>query len=289
MREHQPGVVVDFESVPKSARRISQHFIHDLAAALHATNLKLMVALPAADWSYDYKYFAAQADAIILMNYDFHWPTSDAGPDRSAGLVRAQHRQHDQACARRKKCDGHRELRLRLAGKIQERSASRGAGRDVPAGRGDGRGIANRTSPSIPTRSIRTIPTTTNKNQIHNVWMLDGVTAYNELRAAERAGVRGTALWRLGMEDPSIWSIWDATHPDDAIRAQARGNSAGLRLDSRRRRRYLADHRDAAKRPAHFRLRRGQRHHRRRKLSKLSAFLAHRADGRGAAESRADL
>ena len=58
------------------------------------------------------------------------------------------------------------------------------------------------------------------QNQVHNVWMLDGVTAYNELRAAERAGVRGTALWRLGMEDPSIWSIWDATHSTDAIRAK---------------------------------------------------------------------
>ena len=49
-----------------------------------------------------------------------------------------------------------------------------------------------------------------------DVWMLDGVTAYNELRAAERVGVQGTALWRLGSEDPSIWSIWDVTRPDDA-------------------------------------------------------------------------
>ena len=57
-------------------------------------------------------------------------------------------------------------------------------------------------------------------NRVHTVWMLDGVTAYNELRAAERAGVRGTALWRLGMEDPSIWTIWDATHADDATRAK---------------------------------------------------------------------
>ncbi len=39
-----------------------------------------MVALPAADWSYDYKYFGSQADAIILMNYDFHWPASPPGP-----------------------------------------------------------------------------------------------------------------------------------------------------------------------------------------------------------------
>src|SRR5271169_3458686 len=78
--EHQAGIVVDFESLPKSSQMDFQHFTHDLAADLHAGNLKLMVALPAADWSYDYKYFASQADAIILMNYDFHWPSSAPGP-----------------------------------------------------------------------------------------------------------------------------------------------------------------------------------------------------------------
>ncbi|MBI4164271.1 MAG: polysaccharide deacetylase family protein, partial [Acidobacteria bacterium] len=52
------------------------------------------------------------------------------------------------------------------------------------------------------------------------VWMLDGVTGYNQLRAAELLGVRGTALWRLGAEDPSLWFIWDATHPSDSVRAQ---------------------------------------------------------------------
>jgi cellulose synthase/poly-beta-1,6-N-acetylglucosamine synthase-like glycosyltransferase/peptidoglycan/xylan/chitin deacetylase (PgdA/CDA1 family) len=58
------------------------------------------------------------------------------------------------------------------------------------------------------------------KNHVHNVCLLDGVTAYNELRAAEREGARGTALWRLGSEDPSIWSIWDVTHPDDDSRSR---------------------------------------------------------------------
>src|SRR5258708_7964789 len=32
----------------------------------------------------------------------------------------------------------------------------------------------------------------------HEVWLLDAATAYNEMRAAERSQVRGTALWRLG-------------------------------------------------------------------------------------------
>ena len=62
---------------------------------------------------------------------------------------------------------------------------------------------------------------------MHTVWMLDGVTAYNELRASERAGVRGTAMWRLGMEDPSMWDIWDATHADDATRAKLQDVPAG--------------------------------------------------------------
>jgi hypothetical protein len=57
-------------------------------------------------------------------------------------------------------------------------------------------------------------------NVDHEVWMLDGITAYNEMRAAERAGVQGTAMWRLGQEDQSIWNIWDATRPTDAIRAK---------------------------------------------------------------------
>jgi len=48
--------------------------------------------------------------------------------------------------------------------------------------------------------------------------MLDGVTLYNELRASERLGVQGTALWRLGSSDTSLWPIWDATRADAADR-----------------------------------------------------------------------
>ena len=55
-------------------------------------------------------------------------------------------------------------------------------------------------------------------NHVHQVWMLDAVTAYNQLRASERLGVQGTMLFRLGHSDTSIWPIWDATRPDDAMR-----------------------------------------------------------------------
>ena len=215
--QHDPGVVVDFEEVPQSSQENFQHFIHDLALSLHAAGLKLMVALPAADWSYDYKYFASQADAIILMNYDFHWPSSAPGP------VVAQDwfvRNIDNI------------LKLVPPEKIVMGIANYGY--DWPAkSKSDPNPVAqavtfqqavitaveSESDIDFDGDSLSPHYSYEDENKVvHNVWMLDGITAYNELRAAERKHVQGTALWRLGMEDPSIWDIWDATRPDDAIR-----------------------------------------------------------------------
>ena len=43
--------------------------------------------------------------------------------------------------------------------------------------------------------------------QKHNVWFLDAVTAYNEIHAADVYQPAGYAIWRLGSEDPSLWSV----------------------------------------------------------------------------------
>ena len=194
-----------------------QDFIHELSVALHARNLKLMVALPAADWSYDYKYLGSQVDAIILMNYDFKWSTSEPGPVAPQDwFVR------------------NIENMVKLVPPEKLVMGIANYGYDWPAkSKKDPHPVAQAVTfqqgvvTAVESESDMLFdPDTLNlhysyedeKNRVHNVWMLDAVTAYNELRAAERAGVQGTALWRLGMEDPSIWNIWDATHADDATR-----------------------------------------------------------------------
>ena len=217
--EHEPGIVVDFESLSETSMDDFQNFIHDLGTALHAKNLKLMVALPAADWSYDYKYIASQSDAIILMNYDFHWPTSAPGPiapqdwfvrdiDNILKIVPADkivmgigNYSYDWPAKTK-----HLPHPVALGETFQQAVVTAA----------ESEAYIDFDNDSLnPHYSYED-----DNNQVHNVWMLDGVTAYNELRAAERAGVRGTALWRLGMEDPSMWDIWDTTHPDDATRAE---------------------------------------------------------------------
>ena len=217
--EHQPGIVVDFESLPQSSQQDFQAFIHDLSVALHGRNLKLMVGLPAADWSYDYKFFAAQADAIILMNYDYRWSSSAPGPiapqdwfvrniDNMVKLVPPE------------------KLVMGIANygydwPAKTKSNPHPVAQAITFQQGVMTAVESESDILLDPDSLNLHYSYDDDNNLaHNVWMLDGVSAYNELRAAERAGVQGTALWRLGMEDPSIWSIWDATHADDATRAK---------------------------------------------------------------------
>jgi peptidoglycan-N-acetylglucosamine deacetylase len=217
--EHQAGIVVDFESLPASSQKDFQAFMHDLGADLHARNLKLMVGLPAADWSYDYKYFAAQSDAIILMNYDYRWSSSAPGPIAPQDWFE---RNIDNM------------VKLVPPSKIVMGVANYGY--DWPAKtKQDPHPLAQ--SVTFQQGVITAVESGADitfdgdsfnphysyedeNNRVHTVWLTDGITAYNQLRAAERAGVQGTALWRLGMEDPSLWPIWDATHADDPTRAK---------------------------------------------------------------------
>ncbi len=80
VQSHQAGIIVDFEEVPEKSQAEFREFIGELAPALHAAGLKMMIALPARDDAYDYEFFGEQCDAIMLMNYDQHWLTSPPGP-----------------------------------------------------------------------------------------------------------------------------------------------------------------------------------------------------------------
>jgi cellulose synthase/poly-beta-1,6-N-acetylglucosamine synthase-like glycosyltransferase/spore germination protein YaaH/peptidoglycan/xylan/chitin deacetylase (PgdA/CDA1 family) len=215
--EHQAGIVVDFESMPKSSMVDFQHFTHDLALNLHGRNLKLMVALPAADYSYDYKYFSTQADAIILMNYDFHWPNSAPGPIAPQDWFVRDIQNIVKLVPPEKLVMGIANYGYDWPEK--SKSNPHPVAQAVTFQQGVITAVESESSIEFDSTSMNPYYSYEDENNIvHHVWMLDGLTAYNQLRAAERFGVAGTALWRLGMEDPSMWYIWDATHSDDTVR-----------------------------------------------------------------------
>ena len=214
------GLVVDFEEVPDGTQPRFRDFVQEMAAALHQKKLKLMVTLPAADSSYDYAFLAKQSDAIILMNYDQHWANSKPGPIAAQDWFQR-----------------NLDVTLRKAPRDKVIVAIANYAYDWPEHR---RGAAATPAESISfeeavvtaQESGATVEFDSDllnphfnyaddEDHTRHVWMLDAVAAYNQIHACSRAGVRGTALWRLGSEDNSLWSIWESDRPtDEAARSK---------------------------------------------------------------------
>jgi cellulose synthase/poly-beta-1,6-N-acetylglucosamine synthase-like glycosyltransferase/spore germination protein YaaH/peptidoglycan/xylan/chitin deacetylase (PgdA/CDA1 family) len=217
--QHQPGVVLDFEEVPEKSQDDFRTFIAELAAQLHTQTLKLMVALPAADWSYDYKTIAQHADAIILMNYDQHWVTSEPGPIAAQDWYLHNLKTILTLVPAEKIVMGIASYAYDWP--VKNKANPHPVAASATFQQAIVTSVESEAPPEFDSDTLNLHYSYSDENNVeHEVWMLDGITAYNEMRAAERAGVQGTAMWRLGQEDQSIWNIWDATRPTDAIRAK---------------------------------------------------------------------
>jgi cellulose synthase/poly-beta-1,6-N-acetylglucosamine synthase-like glycosyltransferase/spore germination protein YaaH/peptidoglycan/xylan/chitin deacetylase (PgdA/CDA1 family) len=228
-QNHFAGLVVDFEEIPETSQKNFSKFIGELAADLHGSNLKLMVCLPAADWAYDYAGIGKSADAVILMNYDQHWRTSAPGPIAAQEWFVTNINAILKLVPRQKLVMGIANYAYdwpdNSGKKAREQARVESFQESIVTA------MESEAKVQFDPDSLNPYYSYSDEhNHIHRVWMLDGVTAYNELRAAERAGVQGTALWRLGSEDPSLWTIWDNTRPDDATRAKLEDMPPGYDL-----------------------------------------------------------
>ena len=216
VESHEAGIVVDFEEVPDSSQAHFRAFIGELAPAMHAVGLKLMIALPARDDAYDYEYFGKQCDAIVLMNYDQHWPYSPPGPIAAQDWFAENLRQVLEVVPAQKIVVGIANYAYDWAAAPKKRY---GAAEEVSIQ--EALLHADESDANVEFDSDSLNPHYSyydEHNRVHQVWFLDAITAYNELRVSERLAVQGTALWRLGSADTSIWPAWDATRPDDATR-----------------------------------------------------------------------
>jgi cellulose synthase/poly-beta-1,6-N-acetylglucosamine synthase-like glycosyltransferase/peptidoglycan/xylan/chitin deacetylase (PgdA/CDA1 family)/spore germination protein YaaH len=216
VQSREAGIVVDFEEVPDESQQHFQKFVEELAPALHSLGLKLMVALPARDDAYDYEFFGQQCDAIMLMNYDEHWLTSPPGPIASQDWYVENLRQVLEDVPAQK-------IIVAVGSYAYDWSESPKKANEPAQSLTIQEALLHayesETQVEFDSNSLNPHYSYYDEHDhVHQVWMLDAVTAYNELRASERLGVQGTALWRLGSADTSMWPIWDATRPDDATR-----------------------------------------------------------------------
>ena len=210
------GLTLDIEAFPESSRNDFRQLVQELYSDLQSRGLKLYVAVPVNDKQFDYSGIAKFSDGLILMNYDEHYPGGMPG-----------------AIASQDWFVKNLEEALALVPRDKIIAAIGNYGYDWARKPGQKKGTPPENVHNVSVQdawleaeeadtdvdfdgdTMNTHIAYLDENNIrHDVWFLDGVTALNQMRAAQSLGIDTFALWRLGSEDRSLWAIWDK--PGDA-------------------------------------------------------------------------
>ena len=201
---HAAGAMFDFEQLPPSAQRDYLTFLSEANTRFDRHGWLITIAAPVGDRSWNLPAYAKIVDRVFLMAYDEHENSGDPGP------VASQH------WFARAVADSARGI---SADKLVVTIGNYGY--DWYPGGSDSKTVEEawqiaRDSDAMPVFD----PASGNSgfsyeegDKKHVVWFLDAASAYNQIAFLRRAGLGGIALWRLGSEDPGVWSMFGRSHP----------------------------------------------------------------------------
>jgi cellulose synthase/poly-beta-1,6-N-acetylglucosamine synthase-like glycosyltransferase/peptidoglycan/xylan/chitin deacetylase (PgdA/CDA1 family)/spore germination protein YaaH len=196
------GITLDFEEVPDDLHPAFIDFMSILRAGLAPGGRMLTAAVAAGTSEELAREFASHNDYLFLMLYDEHFGHGDPGPVASqAWYVERARRLLQWIPADRA------ILALGAYGYHWDDSQGKLAGRELTFQ--DVMERAHASGAPVQFDSVALNPSlrwTDPDGTDHVVWFLDGVTAWNQARAGFALHTAGAAIWRLGSEDPSLWS-----------------------------------------------------------------------------------
>ena len=202
--EHAQGATFDFEAfdlMPPGALENYLTFIKEAHAALGKDGFMVTVVVPVDDEAWNLRAFAAASDRLFLMLYDEHTAVDPPG------AVASQQWFNDRMAWALKQVPAAKAV-VCIGNYGYDWSMDK-TGRQVGTGIsvGDAWRIANESSVQI-----QLDPTSGNPYFLyeedgvkHEVWFLDAVSAWNQLKAVDNTSASGVALWYMGSEDPAIW------------------------------------------------------------------------------------
>ncbi|WP_409305900.1 glycosyltransferase [Peribacillus sp. SCS-155] len=192
------GINIDFEEINPKDKDNFTDFMAKVYKAFHQHGLMVTVDVPPNNDSFDYPSLAASTDRMIVMLYDQHHALSTPGPVASAGWVKENLAQLNIPAEK---------LIVSLGSygyDWEENSTKPAAAMTFP----DIMALGNTSSLKVHWNEQTGNPYIRYKRNEtnHVVWFLDAATFYNQMRLAIDSESTGIAVWRLGSEDPSIWS-----------------------------------------------------------------------------------
>jgi len=191
------GVTVDFEDVPPAAHKDLEDFLTRMSAAFAPHDWIIAQAAPFDDDQWPYQTYADIVDYTMLMAYD---QVDNMGPP---GSIAGQDWYEKTLDKRMRQLPA--DSTIVTLGSWAYDWADKNPAQNLSfenamaVARDNGATVLFDPATNNPRFSY-----TENDGTHHEVWFLDGVTAFNQIHAADPYRPAGYALWKLGFEDPSI-------------------------------------------------------------------------------------
>lgn len=208
-----PGVLFDFESLENEDWAKVPAFLDAYRKAVPGKSVE--ITLEAGREEVPRAAIAARVDHVVLMTYDEHWETGPAGPIASADWSLARIESALQTVPKEKLVIGIGSYAY---------DWKRGATKANAVTFQEAMTIAmDNHEDEDPESVIQVDPKALNRRfsyeddngDSHDVWLLDAMSAYNQIVIAKRFGVNQTALWVLGSEDPTYWKAFSPDAAED--------------------------------------------------------------------------
>ena len=233
------GITVDIENIGAEMQPNLGLFVSELRTALHTANgLVLQTVASDADDA-ELRGAGTNADYAVVMLYDEHYVTGDPGPVASQPW-------YDSSAARALTLINPEKAILAI-GTYGYHWNDTGDGRPADAATfAEVMRLVRENNGKVtyPSDAQNPVATWSESDSVeHQVWFLDATTAWNELATTSRLNARGVAIWRLGAEDPSLWSVLDPKAVPNPVKDLAaiapgydvefNGNGELLRVESK--------------------------------------------------------
>ncbi|QBM76407.1 glycosyltransferase [Sphingomonas sp. AAP5] len=205
------GAFFDFEELSPKGQQDFLAFLRETKARFAKRNWVIGIAVPVGaaedeaggEPGWNIGAFAKVVDRVVLMAYDQHEISGEAGPIASQSWF-------EQSVSRAVR-DVPRDKIVVAIGNYAYNWHD-GTGEPLAI---DEAWEAARESSAMPTfdrQSGNSGFAYEEAGSRHVVWMLDAPSAYNQMRWLQKVGLSGIGLWRLGSEDPGLWSIFGRAH-----------------------------------------------------------------------------
>ncbi|MGQ9881263.1 MAG: glycosyltransferase [Armatimonadota bacterium] len=207
LQQRFQGINIDFENLYPQDYALLAEWLQQLSSLLHVVGLQLSADIEAGTHPRILRQIAHACDWVVLMVYDEHYASSPPGPVASLPWT---HQTLHQAL----KCIPQEKLVLGIGNYAYDWRENASTAETLTFYEAILRARENHPD-DPPQRVIDFDPQALNPTftyvddagYFHEVWLLDAVTAANQWLIGSRMGSRGAALWVLGSEDPSIWTL----------------------------------------------------------------------------------